>query len=733
MHKIITCIAMFLAISSNCFSQKETFDIATYTPPKEWKKVTGNGVVSYTNINATAGTFCVLTMYTSSASLGDAQKDFKAEWKDLVVTPHQAEADPKTDLQTSPDGWKAVSAAAPIKIDSIDAYAILTVISGFGKKFSILTTLNDQTYAAGVDLFLKNIQLDKSAKIDAPVVANTNSSIIGTWSDYSGSLANYVNSSGVFIHSADTHEMHQYIFNTDKTFAYKELISSNNMALYTESSGTYSITGDNLTLDIKMYKSGFGTIKEDKTKETTDQYKFYIGPNKWEAGPFLNMHKDGNYYAWSDYPYDYYKKISDGDKNKISNNETAGLQTNQSSGVTGKFGSLTYNIPKGWNVTKYPDGDILIPVDLPKGEVLQIWVQSSLNFPGTIEQALQKAFDETVKQIQATKMNDVNGGNYSKQTAKISFRGWEYIRCSGGIHMGGGDYPPEFGLDLFVIKVNGRFEKISILKSRKNCSYSTYYPSDRLKYNNDIENFLFSLQFPDWKEPVVKTGIAKGDGITGDWQGISMSVGLSKPGAELGAEYKGKHLIFFSNGQAYFGTNFPVEGLDELNTWIKAENNRRDWGTYTFSNGQGVLKLPYADIPLRMENDKLVITTNKTDHGFIKTKFFDGARFNGVYALSSKDFSGQETGKTPVISFTADGKFTDNGALNILNHAYVDCINSANEPGSGTYEVKNYSVVFNYNDGRKIKIAFIGTDYDKNNPSPPTLRMSFNEDPMKRQ
>jgi len=732
---------MFLAITNNCFSQTETFDIATYTPPKDWKKVTGDGVVSYTIINTLTGTFCVLTMYTSSASLGDAQKDFKAEWKGLLVTPHQAEANPKTDAQTSPDGWKSVSAAAPIKIDSIDAYAILTVISGFGRKFSIMTTLNDQTYAADVDLFLKNIQLDKSAKTDAPVVLNTNLSIIGTWSDYSGSLANYVNSSGVFIHSADTHEMHQYIFNTDKTFAYKELVSSNNMALYTESSGTYSITGDNLTLNIKMYKSGFGTIKEDKTKETTDQYKFYIGPNKWEAGPFLNMHKDGNYYAWSDYPYDYYKKISDGknetkdspDKNKTSMNETAGLQTNQSPGATGKFGSLDYQIPKGWNVTKYPDGDILIPVDLPKDEVLQIWIQQSMNFSGTMEQALQKSFDETVEQIQATKMNDVNGGNYSKQPAKISFRGWEYIRCSGGIHMGGGNYPPEYGLDLFVIRVNGRFEKISILKSRKNCSYSTYYASDRLKYYNDIENFLFSLQFPDWKEPVVKTGIAKGDGITGDWQGISMSVGLAKPGAELGAEYKGKHLILFSNGQAYFGTNFPVEGLDELNTWIKAENNRRDWGTYTFSNGQGVLKLPYADIPLRMENDKLVITTNKTDHGFIKTKFFDGARFNGVYALSSKDFSGQETGKTPVISFTADGKFTDNGALNILNHAYVDCINSAKEPGSGTYEVKNYSVVFNYNDGRKIKIAFTGADYDKNDPSPPTLRMSFNEDPMKRQ
>ena len=584
MYKIIACTVrslMFLAISNNCFSQTETFDIATYTAPKTWKKDANHGVVAYTNINAATGRFCVLVMHACSVSLGDAQKDFNMEWKNLVVTPHNAEANPKTDIQTGADGWKAVTAAAPIKIDSIDAYVILTVFSGFGKKFSVMTTLNDQSYINGIDSFLKDIKLNKTAK---PVVMETN------------------------------------------------------------------------------IPDATGMIEKKQ-----------------------------------------------------------------------QFGSVIYTAPNGWSVTKYPDGDILIPGDLPKGEVLQIWVQQSMNFSGAMEQALQKSYDETAEKIKAAKMNDVNGGNYSKQPAKISFRGWEYIRCSGGIHMGGGDYPPEYGLDLFVIKVNGRFEKISILKSRKNCNYSTYYASDRLNYNNDIENFLFSLQFPDWNEPVVKTGIAKGDGITGDWQGITMSVDMSKPGAELGAEYKGKHLIFFSNGQAYLGTNFPVEGLDELNTWIKAENNRRDWGTYTFSNGQGVLKLPYADIPLRMENDKLVITTNKTDHGFIKTKFFDGARFNGVYALSSKDFSGQETGKTPVIRFTAEGKFTDNGALNILNHAYVDCINSAKEPGSGTYEVKNYSVVFTYNDGRKIKIAFTGTDYDKNNPSPPTLRMSFNEDPMKRQ
>jgi hypothetical protein len=71
--------------------------------------------------------------------------------------------------------------------------------------------------------------------------------------------------------------------------------------------------------------------------------------------------------------------------------------------------------------------------------------------------------------------------------------------------------------------------------------------------------------------------------------------------------------------------------------------------------------------------------------------------------------------------------------LKILVHETVDCLNAAKDPGSGTYEVKNYSITFNYSDGRKIKIAFIGSDYDKNNQSPATLTLSFNEDVLRRQ
>ena len=394
---------------------------------------------------------------------------------------------------------------------------------------------------------------------------------------------------------------------------------------------------------------------------------------------------------------------------------------------------MKYIIPQGWKVTKYPDGDILAPTDLPEKEFLEIWVQEPLNFSGTIDDALKLSYDETAEKLEASKMSDVNGGNYSKVAEKVSFRGWQYIRCSGGIHMGGGEYPPEYGLDLFLIKVNDHFERIAIIKSRNNCNMSRYYPSDRLKYYYDIENYLFSLQFTGYKEPIIKTATLNGDGIIGVWQGISLSVGMAKPGAELGAEYKSKQLIFFSNGQAYFGNNFPTQGLDQLNTWVMAELNRRDWGTYSFVNGKGVLKLPYADIPLRMEVTKLILNTNKAGHGFIKINSVDCAKFNASYALSSKDFAGGETGKTPLISFTTDGKFTDNGAVNVLYHEYIDCLNAGKEPGNGEYEIKSHSVIFHYTDGRVIKIAFIGTDYRNGDTKPATISLSFNENLLRRQ
>lgn len=557
-------------LTQQAFSQKETFDIASYTAPRNWKKDLNPGAVNYTSVNTGTGRFCVITLYASKTSTGDPQRDFNTDWKDLVATPYKADPDPKTETRASSDGWIVVSAAVKVNVDGNDFYILLTVISGFGRSMSIRTSLNEASYTTEVDAFLASVEVDKTKKAS--------------------------------------------------------LVNNNNLKI-------------------------------------------------------------------------------------------------QTSGGPGSFGLMMYRTPAGWSEQKFSDGVVFKPLDLPANEHLAMQIMQPLNFSGTLEQALAKSYDEAALMYNSTKMYMAGEGNYQKTEAKRSFAGWEYIRGNGGVQVENGTpYKTELGLDLFVIKINNRFERIAVLKSRTNCNLSRYYSSDRVTYSNAIDNFLFSLQFTDAIEAALKPGTTNGIGITGVWQGISLQTS-----AIAGVRYNVFSPIFLSNGQAYFGTHFPAQGLYELNTRIPAEINRRDWGTYTFSNGSGILKMPYGDIPLRMEGNKLIITANRTDHKFYQLPSVDGARFSGTYTLSEYD------GKIPSITFTADGRFTDNGAVRILYHEYVDCINPAIKPGSGTYAVKDYSILFSYTDGRKIKLAFLGADYDIRNQSPPTLRMSSNEDEMRRQ
>lgn len=399
-------------------------------------------------------------------------------------------------------------------------------------------------------------------------------------------------------------------------------------------------------------------------------------------------------------------------------NSVAG-QNNQ----PGKFGSVSYTTPGGWNEQIFQDGVVFKPADLPADEQLAMQIMPPLNFSSTLEQALAQSYDEAATMYKATKMYQ-SGGNYGKNAAQKSFNGWEYIRGKGGVQVENGTpYKTELGLELFVVKINNRFERVAILESRKYCGgVSRYYASDRISYRNGIESLLFSLRFTDFNESTLKTGSTKGSGITGVWQGTIQSTG-----AAAGLNLQVFSPIFLTNGQVYFGPKFPTEGLDGLNTRIPPELYQRDWGTYTFSNGRGIMKMPYGDIPLRMEGDKLLITKNQRDWPFYQLNPVDGATFNGTYALR------EVNGKIPTITFTSDGRFSDNGAIKVLYHEYIDCLNPALTPGSGTYEVKDFSVLFSYSDGRKIKLAFLGVDYVRSNPSPATLMMSYNEDKLIRQ
>jgi hypothetical protein len=159
-----------LLVSQAVVAQTEQLGLVQYTAPKGWTKSAKEHAVVFSDVNQAAGRFCFITLYSAGPSTGDPKSDFAREWQARVVQPWGAEPNPKTD--TVPDnGWTAVAGGAPIDFSGNRAFALLTVISGFGRTVSVLGVLNDDSYLAPLQSFVEQMVIDKTPAAPAAAPA----------------------------------------------------------------------------------------------------------------------------------------------------------------------------------------------------------------------------------------------------------------------------------------------------------------------------------------------------------------------------------------------------------------------------------------------------------------------------------------------------------------------------------------------------------------------------------
>ncbi len=381
------------------------------------------------------------------------------------------------------------------------------------------------------------------------------------------------------------------------------------------------------------------------------------------------------------------------------------------SGPAGEFGHMRYATPRGWTEKHYSNGVILTLAHPPIGEHLELLLMTPKPAAGTLDQALETAWDDACAQLAGTKNRTVNNTVYTAREARKSFKGWEYIRAS-GIMTANADHKDYF-LDLFVIKINDRFERLTVFSLNRDHNHILYRSHD---LETVVLEYIFSMKFDDWKDAVVEPATLKGPGIIGVWQGVSM----------VGGGLKGSYAIFYSNGQVFFASRFHLRGCDGQNTWVNAEETPRYWGTYSLKDDAGLIKMSYGEIPIQVKGNDLVLTTNKTDHTYVRLPNVDGATFNGEYVLPAWN------GVIPTLTFTAEGHFQDEVALYVLDHGSCGALRTTAEPGGGTYSVRDHTITFRYTDGRVYLLAYPGVDYDKANRSPATLVLSYNDDKLTR-
>lgn len=303
-----------LFLSQTALGQAEKMDIVQYTAPHGWVKTPKDFGVVFSDVDQKTGKFCILTVYASKGADGAAQQIFADQWAKLIAAQFNAGSAPKTESESA-DGWITTAGASKVAVEDGEAFVLLTVFSGFDKVVSVVAVFNDHSYLRPLEEFVNSVKLDKSAEFrhdqhDSRAKADRTVSIYGVWGDTSVSIANYVTPSGTFVGSADVATAQEYEFRRGNIYVSKFFGSGGaSKPYYSETTGTFKIDGSKLILTPISRKGGYsGTIRPEKTGKP-ETFDFYIGPNKWNAGPFLNLHKEGNYYLYSDFPYDYYKKI----------------------------------------------------------------------------------------------------------------------------------------------------------------------------------------------------------------------------------------------------------------------------------------------------------------------------------------------------------------------------------------------------------------------------------------
>ena len=157
-------LIILFVLSANAFAQKaETFDIATFQPPKGWQRQAGADGVQFSTEDKSTGAFSLITLFRSVPSLGDSKENFDAAWETVVKETVNTPAAPKMQPANNPEDWKLEMGSAPFEKDGLKGVVILFNVSGHGKMLNVMVLTNTQAHEAVITEFIESITLKKPA------------------------------------------------------------------------------------------------------------------------------------------------------------------------------------------------------------------------------------------------------------------------------------------------------------------------------------------------------------------------------------------------------------------------------------------------------------------------------------------------------------------------------------------------------------------------------------------
>ena len=287
--KKLMLFSVLIAFTGKIFAQKQTFDLTTFTPPKGWKKQVGKDAIQLSKEDATKGTYCLITLYKSIPATTNAKENFDMAWASLVKEMVTVSAEPEMQPAETENGWETLSGNTTFESDGNKGIAILVTASGTEKMVNMIILTNTDVYQQELTTFIESISLKKltiTPKVPAensqPAGNTNNSSIVGTWGVDGSDNTDFAINNGIrgYIRK-------QYTFNQNGTYLFviKTFSYVSDKLLLTKESGTYQISGNNITINpqksVIQGWSKASVIGSDGKKAYTDNWgKLISNQNK---------------------------------------------------------------------------------------------------------------------------------------------------------------------------------------------------------------------------------------------------------------------------------------------------------------------------------------------------------------------------------------------------------------------------------------------------------------------
>jgi hypothetical protein len=198
----------------------------------------------------------------------------------------------------------------------------------------------------------------------------------------------------------------------------------------------------------------------------------------------------------------------------------------------------------------------------------------------------------------------------------------------------------------------------------------------------------------------------RGAGIVGVWTGWR-TVRTFGGGFHSESAYQA-WFVFFDDGRLL--QTFPDAGLAALDQEAHRARFPAEWLTWTFDGTAGMIQRLEGAAPWKLKllgPDLLEIN----ESAYRRCPDVDGLKLQGSwYQLSGDDagdpdFTRRPRGRRPLIHFTREGRFDDEGLFAV---AMPSKTGGDDRAGAGTYEVKDFSITLRYDDGRVRQEAFPG-------------------------